>query len=60
MAEVEMVTAITGYLELWSIIAKTYLPLGKGPRSSKLTVSNTFSGMLVGWTTDAGLNQPVA
>ena len=34
MAEVEMVTAITGYLELWSIIAKTYLPLGKGPRSS--------------------------
>ena len=32
IAEVELVTAITGYLERWSIIAEKYLPLGKGTK----------------------------
>ena len=32
IAKVELVTAITGYLERWSIIAKLYLSLGKGPK----------------------------
>ena len=32
IAEVELAAAITGYLERWSIIAKTYLPLGKAPK----------------------------
>ena len=48
IAEVELVTAITGYLERWSIIGKTYLLLGKGPKQSMFTVSHTFSGILVG------------
>ena len=60
IAEVELVTAITGYLKRWSVIAKTYLLLGKEPKQSMLTVHHTFSGILVGWTTDGGLDQPVA
>ena len=32
IGEVELVTAITGYLERWSIVAKMYLPIAKGPK----------------------------
>ena len=35
IAEVGLVTAITGYLKCWSIIAKTYLSLGKSLTSKK-------------------------